>query len=200
MTDYSKGQIYKVVDNGLNMCYIGSTVQPLSKRMSSHRRCYKSFLNGKGFRVSVYDIFEKYGVENCKITWIEDYACNSKKELEAREGEIQKTCDCVNKCIAGRDGIQYYQDTREKRLEWHKKHYEENKEYLLDKRKQHYYNNIEEAKKKKKEQYKKHKEQRCLCDCGATYTKYRKNRHEKTLKHQHFINQNNPQEPITDQS
>ena len=46
MTDYTKGQIYKIQDNGLNMCYIGSIVQKLCKRMAKHRIEYKDFLTG----------------------------------------------------------------------------------------------------------------------------------------------------------
>jgi hypothetical protein len=33
-------------------------------------------------------LFNKYGIENCRIIWIKDYHCNSKKELEAEEGRI----------------------------------------------------------------------------------------------------------------
>jgi len=37
MNRYEKGQIYKVVDIGYNMCYIGSTCQSLSKRFYKHK-------------------------------------------------------------------------------------------------------------------------------------------------------------------
>ena len=32
MNRYEHGQIYKIVDAGFNVCYIGSTTEPLSKR------------------------------------------------------------------------------------------------------------------------------------------------------------------------
>ena len=35
---YQNGKIYKIVDNGYNLCYYGSTVQPLSKRLASHKK------------------------------------------------------------------------------------------------------------------------------------------------------------------
>ena len=116
MTDYSKGQIYKIQDNGLNMCYIGSTVQKLCKRMAKHRKDYKDFLTGKRNYTTVFDIFEHYGLENCKIIWIEDYPCNSKKELEAQEGKHQKETDCVNKHIAGRSSKERYEDNKDEVL------------------------------------------------------------------------------------
>lgn len=47
MPDYSKGQIYKIVDNGFNKCYIGSTVETLSKRMTHHRYHYTAFKKGQ---------------------------------------------------------------------------------------------------------------------------------------------------------
>ena len=34
---YANGKIYKIVDNAYTGCYIGSTIQPLSSRMSTHR-------------------------------------------------------------------------------------------------------------------------------------------------------------------
>ena len=45
--------------------------------------------------------------------WEEDYPCNSKKELDAREGEYQKNNDCVNKRVAGRTKKQHYEDNKE---------------------------------------------------------------------------------------
>ena len=42
MPNYSNGKIYKVVNDHLNICYIGSTVQPLSVRMSAHQGHHKS--------------------------------------------------------------------------------------------------------------------------------------------------------------
>ena len=35
---YQNGKIYKIVDNGYNLCYYGSTCQPLSKRLSTHKK------------------------------------------------------------------------------------------------------------------------------------------------------------------
>ena len=35
--DYTNGRIYKILNYIDDACYVGSTCQPLSKRMASHR-------------------------------------------------------------------------------------------------------------------------------------------------------------------
>ena len=113
MPDYSKGQIYKICDIGFNQCYIGSSVEKLYNRMAKHRYEYKKYQEGKTTNYCyVYRLFDSYGVNNCKIYWIEDYPCNSKKELEAREGYYQQNTDCVNKQIAGRSKEQWTETTK----------------------------------------------------------------------------------------
>ena len=102
MPDYSKGQIYKIVDLGFNSCYVGSTIETLPQRMTKHRNCYKRYLEDRMNYLYVFKLFEEYGVENCKIYWIEDCPCNTKKELEAREGYWIEKMDCVNKRMEGR--------------------------------------------------------------------------------------------------
>ena len=69
---FQNAKIYKFVDIGYNKCYIGSTTEELSMRMARHRACFTSFLSGgnKGHTRS-FDIFNEYGVENCKIELIE---------------------------------------------------------------------------------------------------------------------------------
>ena len=84
---YQNGKIYKIVDIGYNKCYIGSTCEELSRRMSHHRAKFKRFLNGiKETYTRSYDIFNEYGVENCKIELIEYYKCDTIQELRRKEG------------------------------------------------------------------------------------------------------------------
>ena len=98
---YQQGKIYKIVDNAYTKTYYGSTTSTLSTRMGQHRSCYKRWGEGKkgyGY-VSSYEIFDEFGIENCKIELVELCPCNSKEELERREGEIIKANECVNKLI-----------------------------------------------------------------------------------------------------
>ena len=95
---YQNGKIYQITDIGYNKCYIGSTTEGLSLRMTRHRANYKNFLknNGKNF-ISSYDLFNEYGLENCKIELIEYYKCNTLQELRKREGEHIKIMNVLIK-------------------------------------------------------------------------------------------------------
>lgn len=115
MPDYQLGKIYKV--KGGEECYIGSTADKLSARMNGHRNNYKSFLKtGKG-KITLFNMFEKYGLEECKIELMEDYPCNNKTELKRREGEVQaQTDNRVNHNVAGRTKKETYQEQNKKNL------------------------------------------------------------------------------------
>ena len=112
MPDYQKGKIYKIVDLNEEMMYIGSTTKDtLAQRMAQHRSTYKKQYT------SSHDIFDTYGIENCKILLIENYPCNSRDELNKREGELIRQFDCVNKLIPGRTLKQYYNENKVKLCE-----------------------------------------------------------------------------------
>jgi len=106
MPNYQLSKIYKIVP--LNSeddadIYIGSTTKnTLAERMSGHRGKYRSWLNDKTNYTSSYQLFEKYGLENCHIYLIESFPCNKKDELSAREGHFITATPCVNKNVAGR--------------------------------------------------------------------------------------------------
>ena len=91
------------MDIGYNKCYVGSTCSSLDLRMEKHISKYKQFIKGKiKDKVSIYNFFNEYGVENCKIELIEYYPCDTRFELRLREGKHIKHNECVNTCIAGR--------------------------------------------------------------------------------------------------
>ena len=223
MVDYSKGKIYKIWDNGYNICYVGSTTQPLSKRMECHRRAFKKYLNGEYHNITVFSIFREYGVENCKIEWVENYECNSKEELHSREGYYIKNTDCVNRCIAGRTTQQWKEDNKE-RVKATTKQYRENnqdkiklyrednrekaKEYKLkydednkDKIKQYREDNKDIHKELKRQWYqnneyrlKQNRKDTFVCECGSSLTKCNYLRHNKTIKHQNYLKTLEPTE------
>ena len=179
MNRYSKGQIYKIVDVGYNKMYIGSTCEDLKKRFERHRNCYNAYNDGRQkSSMTSFLLFDEFGVENCKIEWIENYPCNSKKELEAREGQLQQENDCVNKNIAGRTVKQYRIDNKERLNEicrnYNKEHKQElkeyverNKEYFKQKAKEYYQREKECINEKHREQYQNNKE--------ATRARHKKN-------------------------
>jgi hypothetical protein len=114
---YASAKVYKIIDNSYTMFYYGSTMQQLSKRMTTHRTQYKAFGEGKSNRISVFDIFDAHGVENCKIELVEDCPCEGKEQLRGREGFYIQNNQCVNKNIAGRSLAEWTKDTRDHRLQ-----------------------------------------------------------------------------------
>ena len=134
---YQKGKIYKIADVGYNKCYIGSTIEPLSNRLSKHRAQYKLYKVGKKNKVLLFDMFDEYGMDNCKIELIENYPCDSIEELRKREGGYIKETDCINRCVAGRTKDEWYWDNKEHCNLKSIKNYEENKEYYLLKMKEY---------------------------------------------------------------
>ena len=117
MVNYQNGKIYKIEDVGGNMCYIGATTkQYLSYRISEHRSAYNRWLIDRKAKSMVYEIFDKYGVENCRIVLIELCPCDTKDELARREVHFIRLSQCVNKYIPMRTDKQYYEDNREELL------------------------------------------------------------------------------------
>ena len=111
---YHNSKIYQITDIGYSKCYIGSTTEELSQRMARHRLDYKSFLSGgKEGHTRSFDLFNEYGVENCKIELIEYFKCDTLQELRKKEGEHIKNTECVNKLVAGRSVKEYYVDNKE---------------------------------------------------------------------------------------
>ena len=180
MVNYSNGKIYKIepiVEHEEEEIYVGSTTkQYLSQRMDNHRRCFKSWKSGKTNKLTVFDLFDKYGIDNCKIYLLESVNANSKDELLAKEGHYIKTLKCVNRCIAGRTIKEYNNDNLDKI-----KHYRENnrdkmKNYLVQYRENNK-NKIQAI---------------CICNiCNCNYTKQNKKQHQKTQKHQDNLNNQN---------
>lgn len=170
MPDYKKGKIYKIVDPNEEMIYVGSTCQQyLCCRMSTHRSSYKRLNN----YCSSHDIFDKYGVENCKILLIENYPCNSKEELIKKEAEYIKQLNCVNKVIPDRtekewrednkDEIkenqkQYYLDNKDKFKEYQKQYREDNEDKIKEQGKQYREDNKDKIKEYKKQYNEKNNE------------------------------------------
>ena len=108
MVNYQNGKVYKIEDLNGEMCYIGSTTKDmLCKRMAEHRNTYASFKRGTAHKFTVFDIFEKYGVEQCRIVLIELCPCDTKDELTSRESHYIRSMKCVNNTIPDRTLNEY---------------------------------------------------------------------------------------------
>lgn len=97
MNKYENSKIYRIRCLNTGNIYIGSTTQRwLCQRLAVHKKKYDYFLSGNNHFVSVFDIFQN---ENYVMELIENYPCNSKKELFERERFfIENEPKCVNLC------------------------------------------------------------------------------------------------------
>ena len=154
--DYKNGKIYTIRSHQTDKIYIGSTTQPLSKRLSSHKGQYKSYLNDKKKYITSLEIIE-YG--DAYIELLEDFPCETKDQLHKREGEcIRNEPNCVNKCVAGRTQKEYYADNADKIKEYIKQYYEQNTDKVKEQQKQYYINNADKKKEYRQQNAEKRKE------------------------------------------
>jgi hypothetical protein len=144
--NYTNGKVYKVTGMDPNDLYcVGTTTKKyLSQRMTKLRADYIAWKDSKHSHQKVYDIFDKYGVDNCRIILLETCSVSSKDELRSRgqsfkdllallpskenairdEGEVHKKLQRRN----------YYQNHKDESLERTKQWYEENKERVNNKK------------------------------------------------------------------
>jgi len=148
---YKRGMIYTIRNiKDDTMIYVGSTINNLSKRFDNHKRDCKY---GKS-AINLYKHIENNDWNDFYIELYELYPCNSKKELERREGQVIREIGTINKNIAGRTKkeyqTEYYECNADKEKEKGKKRYEENTDIIKEKVMQYYKENVEKILKYKK--------------------------------------------------
>ena len=160
--NYDNGKIYRLNCSDGHF-YIGSTVASLSVRMNGHKQSAKRETS------RVYKHCLSIGWENVDIELIEEYPCNSRKELTAREDYyIQKYRDnnqCLN-CIRAhvtpeerKEQVQqYYQEHRDEIIKSHREYVEENSEIVTERRAKYRKENAEVLREKARKYAKEHPE------------------------------------------
>lgn len=130
MPDYQLSKVYQIVCLTTGDKYIGSTTQKtLAVRLASHKSKFNYWKKGTHHFVTSFVILER---GNYQIELLETCPCNSKDELNAREGHYIRTIDCVNRCIAGRTKPEYYEDNKIEHSKRMKEWYEVNKNIVLE--------------------------------------------------------------------
>tara|TARA_R110001592_G_scaffold102014_2_gene288274 strand:- start:60 stop:911 length:852 start_codon:yes stop_codon:yes gene_type:complete len=186
--DYSKGKIYKIVNNDFpDLVYYGSTIQNIKKRFVDHKN-FKCCASKKLFET-----------DNARTELVEDYPCETKRELETREKYYILNFECLNI----KTPAPTIEERKEQIIKSRKKH-RNTENFKIN---QHIYNQIHKEKHKQntiewrqknpekyKEQTKKHyqniKEKnkiKYLCDCGSTIIVRCKTQHERTIKHKNYL-------------
>ena len=80
------GYIYKLVKEGDDHIYIGSTIETLEIRLTKHKTKSKKCSERKVYKY----ILENGGWENWCIKLLEEYACENETELRIKEEEYRK--------------------------------------------------------------------------------------------------------------
>jgi hypothetical protein len=165
MPNYNNSKIYKIINSELpNLIYYGSTTQTLKSRFNKHKNT--SHCSSKAL----------FSVGTPEIILLEDYPCETKADLLKRERVFIEGNECINYIIPGRTKKEYKQDNKEKIKEQSKQYKQDNKEKIKETNKQYKQDNKEKI----KEQFD--------CQCGIKYTYNNKTTHNKTKKHQSYLN------------
>ncbi len=181
MVNYQLGKIYKIVDNTNGNIYIGSTCEKtLARRLQTHMTDYKKYLKGEKKSNTALQIFKN---NNYNIILIENYPCENKDVLHARERHYIETLICVNYQRPGRTPKEYKEENKDKVEEYYKRYNIDNKGKVEESKKKYYLKNKESI-------IEKNKLFKTLCSCGM-YRNGHKARHEQTKFHQNYI-LNNP--------
>ena len=203
--DYANGLQYKIVckDPAITDCYNGSCVS-LKDRKYHHKSCCNN-PNTENYNLKVYRfIRENGGWENWTFIQLELYPCNSKPELVLRERhwfDLLKPTLNTNTPMTTPDEkkkymTEYYADKKGKFLAkatkyreehsaeivaYKKQHYTDNKAKILAKSQKYYTDNKAEIDAKQKE--------KVMCVCGCEVVKRTLNKHQKTKKHLHNMDE-----------
>lgn len=180
---YSRGKIYKICRDDGPEIYIGSTtVSTLAKRLGQHVSRAKAGTN----QCASVQLLVQPGYY---IILLEEYPCNSRDALRAREQHWIDTSECVvNKHraytgIAGLTPQEYkytYHQTYKKELQQKKaQYYVENKESVKQRVAQYCEENKESIYQRRAE--------KIICECGSVYSRRNKAQHQKTQKHQRLM-------------
>ena len=148
---YQNGKIYKLVSDSTDKIYIGSTCNPLYKRLWWHKSAYKSRTSHTSKELIKFD--------DCQIILIEDFPCERKEQLTARERyHIEQNKDIyVNKYIPTRTHKEWYQQNKDQILHQTKEYQQLNKDKIAEYQKEYYNQNKDKHLQHMKEYYQQNK-------------------------------------------
>ena len=99
MPDYQQAKIYTIrCRNDDTLIYVGSTIQPLYKRLGGHKVICK---NEKNQNILLYRTVNN-NWDDWFIELYEEFPCENKEQLCKKEGEVIRLIGTLNSQIAGR--------------------------------------------------------------------------------------------------
>jgi hypothetical protein len=178
-----QGIIYKIIPKIDNYddgdVYYGSSLRnELKYRWCEHSSKYKRYCNdmSKEYWYS-FKLFDKYGIDNCKIELVENLLCDSIDELKWKERQYIDNNICVN----NNKPIKTNDEKKENTKNYNKDYYENNKEYYQQHNKQYRIDHKNEISEREKTKY--------HCDiCDIDINQYYKSKHEQSEKHLNLLN------------
>ena len=208
---YNKAYIYKLCCNDptITNIYIGSTTCMKTRKNKHKSNCNNE--KGKKYNIKVYQFIRNNGGwENWGMYMIEQYAANSKHDLERRERHYYDILKPALNCyIPTRTVQEYYKDNKEHYKQYqqdnkehikqrakqyredHKEHIKQYREDHKEHIKQYYQDNKEQIKQyyqDNKEQIKQYRNIKHMCGCGKIYSNRNKTKHFKTNQHIDYMN------------
>jgi len=104
MPNYKNGKIYMIKCNKTNQVYYGSTTLPIKKRLQQHKYDTHSIIRTKKCKSNEIILGGDYCIE-----LVEDYPCDTKRELNIRERYYIDNNECINMVIPTRTIKEYQQ-------------------------------------------------------------------------------------------
>ncbi len=159
--------IYKIYckDQNIKDIYIGSTSN-FERRTFQHKYCCNN-TNSKYYNNYKYVfIRENKGWDNWIMKSI--ITCSKEEQYKMERWHIENVEHTnLNKSIPTRTEKEYYEINKEKVKEYKKQYYENNREQIKEKQRE-----------------------KITCECGVTFRKDNKIRHNKSNKHQNYLKLN----------
>ena len=190
-SQYKNAKVYKILNHIDDDVYVGSTCQPLSKRMAQHRQDAVRSLYSKRI---VYEKMTRMGFDHFYIELVEECPCDNKEQLRKKEGQYIRDIATLNNNVAGRSKSEYKHDNKDRISVQNKEYAKAHREHKTTLQKERREENIELYKQSNKSDYEKHREQRLSymktkhdCECGGHYMTVHKIRHMKSNKHQTYL-------------
>ena len=176
--DYKNGKVYRIVSNVSGKQYVGSTTQPLSKRLSYHKSGYSQWKKGKHHYYTSFEVIEEGDYD---IVLVEECPCENREQLHRRERHWIETVECVNKRVEGRTKEEWTSQNRDKVLESQRKYLQKNRDTVLE-NKRKYYQSHKDTYKNYVEQHKKWSVEKVVCACGCEVSRGNLATHRKSKK------------------
>ena len=188
---------YKItcISDDIELCYVGSTANWKERQRNHKNNCNNE--NCKVYNSKIYKtIRDNGGWENFKMVQIGTRKQLNKREAEQVEEEHRQELKAnmnTRRCFITEEQKQnYYQENKDKILEYHQNYYEENKDKIKENTSKYREANKDknlEYQQKYRDKNKDKINEKVKCVCGCMISKANLLRHKTSPKHIKLMNQ-----------